>query len=113
MRKLGFLILAIGLFAGCAHLRFMPYTATVYEPTKNVDVLRTRPPDREYVEIGEVSVSLNIATRNKAVLMLAEKARQAGADALVLLGEKDSGAVILEGQVVITEKLVGIAIRYK
>jgi hypothetical protein len=95
----------------------MRYTNFEFLPTSSVEVLRTRPVDREYMELGEVSLRLTYNNRNNAVFILSEVARNLGADALLLLGEKDSGAVILPffGAYISekTEKLVGIAIRYK
>ena len=118
MKKLIFTLGIILLFVGCVpHSQVMRYTNFEFLPTSSVEVLRTRPADREYIELGEVSIRLNAFTPKNAVLILAEVARRLGADALLLLGEKDTGAVILPiGKSYIvanTEKLVGIAIRYK
>ena len=118
MRKLIFTLGVIILFAGCApYYKVMHYTNFKFLPTSSVEVLRTRPVDREYIELGEVSIRLDAFTPKNPVLFLAEVARKLGADALLLLDEKDTGAVILPffGTYISEkkEKLVGIAIRYK
>lgn len=116
MRKIIFSLGLILLFAACGP-QIIRYTNVIFPPTANVEVLRTRPAAREYFEIGEVSLELNAFNRKKAVFILSEEARKLGADALILLGEKDKGAMILPvGQdytAINTERLVGVAIKYK
>jgi hypothetical protein len=118
MKKLIFILGVILLFAACVpRPQVMLYTNFDFMPTSSVEVLRTRPAEREYIELAEVSLRLTYTNRNNAVFILSEVARNLGADALILLGEKDSGSVILPffGAYISekTEKLVGIAIRYK
>jgi len=118
MKKLIFTLGVILLFVACMpYPQVMRYTNLEFMPTSSVEVLRTRPADREYIEIAEVSLRLTYDNRNNAALILSEVARNLGADALILLGEKDSGAVILPiGKAYIAtnkEKLVGVAIKYR
>lgn len=88
--KLILLIILFSLFA-CGHptVREMRYTLDTFEPTANVDVLQTWPQDRKYLEIAELEVSAS-AKANNALL---DKAREIGADAIVI------GAVHQHGQV--------------
>ncbi|WP_155920533.1 hypothetical protein [Methylobacter luteus] len=51
-----------------------------FEPTADVEVLNTWPRDRKYFAIGELEVS----TSDQANNALVRKARQMGADAIVL-----------------------------
>ena len=118
MRKLVFVFVFILTLSACMpSVHVMRYTAAIYPPSSNVEILRTKPADREYFEIGEISLELNAFNRKNAVFILSEEARKLGADALVLLGEKGSGAMILpvgKGYTVInTERLVGVAIKFK
>jgi len=117
MKKLIFLlVLTLGCAACMPSVHVMRYTAAIYPPSSNVEILRTKPADRQYLEIGEISLELNAFNRKNSVFILSEEARKLGADALLLLGEKGSGAMILPigmGYTINSERLVGIAIKYK
>jgi hypothetical protein len=58
----------------------MRYTSDTFEPTANVEVLQTWPRDRKYLEIAELEVSAG-AKANNALL---DKAKEMGADAIVI-----------------------------
>jgi hypothetical protein len=74
-------------------VRFMRYTSAAYPPTSNVEVLHMKPPDKRFRELGLLSIRLNKNTEENAVLYLLERAKQAGADAIVILGEVSAGAI--------------------
>ena len=95
----------------------MKYTSEVFPPTKNIEVLHIKPVTRDYIEIGEVSIRLKKSTQENAVVLLSEKAKELGADALVIIGERSKGAVAMPiGSSVVAvplRELYGIAIKYK
>lgn len=117
----GFLvgILAALASAGCEGPRAqaMRYTNEVFPPTEHVDILRTAIPEREYVEIAEVSIRINDETRETAVALLREECAKLGADALVLMGERSTGTVAIPvGQMIVAKpkrEMYGVAIEYR
>jgi hypothetical protein len=84
-------IILFSLFAcgGLPSVRETRYTSDTFEPTANVEVLQTWPRDRKYLEIAELEVS----TGAKANNALRDKAKEMGADAIVI------GPVHRHGQV--------------
>jgi hypothetical protein len=79
--RLILLIMIFSLFA-CGHptVREMRYTSDTFEPTANVEFLQTWPRDRKYLEIAELEVSAGSRANNA----LLDKAREIGADAIVI-----------------------------
>jgi len=80
--KLILLIILFSLFAcsGLPSVREMRYTMDTFEPTANAEVLQTWPRDRKYLEIAELEVSAG----SKANNALLERAKEIGADAIVI-----------------------------
>ena len=118
MRKLVLVFAWIFALSACMpSVHVMRYTPAIFPPSANVEILRTKPADREYIEIGEVSIRLNRASSETAVLMLAQKAKELGADALILIGERQKGAYMVpigrSAVAVNLRDLVGVAIKYK
>ena len=117
MRTLLIVAVSVLLLSGCVSARYMRYTEETFPPTTEVEVLRTKPADRAYVELGEISLRLNRSTADNAILILKEKAREIGADAIVVLGEQSRGAVAAPvgymAVAVPVRDLVAVAIRYK
>lgn len=113
------LILAIGLFLiGCAtKVEVMRYTMETFPPSHHVEVLRSKAINKDYIEIGEVSVRLKKSTKENAVALLAEKAKELGADAIIIIGERSRGAVAMPvGTMAVAvplRELYAIAIKYK
>jgi hypothetical protein len=108
------------LLAGCAQqptTRFARYTEVTYPPTAEVQVHRTKPSDRAYVELGEVRLRLNKGNEDDAILFLNNKAREVGANAIVILGEESRGAALVPidnmAMAVPIRDIVAVAIRYK
>ena len=65
------------LVAACApQIRFMRYTSADYAATKNVEVLQIKPPNKQFKELGVLSVRLNKHTEENGVLYLVERARE-------------------------------------
>ena len=116
MKKI--LLLTLLLIVGCAlPIRVTPYTTIQYEATQNVEVMRTKPPDREYIEIAELRTRVGAANRHLALPNMVEKAKQIGADAIILLGEQEQGKALIGGTTAPVAAslmdMIGIAIKYK
>lgn len=111
------LVIAAFTLAACTSPRFTRYTEVTYPPTSEVDVLRTKPADRLYVELGEIRLRLNKTNEDNAIIILKEKAKELGANAIVILGEQSRGAAFVPaGNMAIAvplRDLVAVAIRYK
>jgi len=83
------------------------YTSLTFPPTSSVEVLAARPASREYIELAEISLSLRIGfTPENVLFILYEEARKLGADALIILSEKEK----LDVNIGI---MMGVAIKYK
>lgn len=77
-------------------VNFMKYTEKKYNPTTSVDVIRKKTIDRKFTELGELSVRITkdliFNNEGEAVIQLKEKAKEIGADAIIILGE-EKGAI--------------------
>lgn len=121
-----FVILLYAVFiSACARsgVSFMKYNSNIYPPTDSIEVLRNKPVEKDYVEIGELSLEVNSGDEN-SVLLLIDKAKKIGADAIILLGESSDGEITIPiknlytGQTMFystleNKYLKAIAIRYK
>lgn len=106
-------------FTGCApthRVSYSPYTDQTFAPTAQVDVFRTKVPDRRYTELGELCIRVGRSTQESSVLHLTEKAKEIGANAIILIGERSRGAVGAPvGQMMVAVPLrdtCAVAIRY-
>jgi hypothetical protein len=72
-------------------LDLTPYQERDFSPTTEVEVL-TSQPTRPYTVLGQMWVP---ADDSDGVLNMRKKAMEIGADAIVLLGERDVGAVAI------------------
>src|SRR5262245_5916817 len=99
---------------GCASPtpRFIPYTEMAYAPSETVLVLHTMPSDRTYVELGEVSVHVSVSNGETHVMAMRDVARQIGANAIVLVGDRATAQLVHRGRTISTREAVAIAIRY-
>lgn len=118
MKIITYIIVLLIFLIGCSTpVKVMRYTTEIFPPTQKVEVLRTKSIERDYIEIGEVSIRLKKSTESNAVALLAEKAKELGADAIILMGERSRGAVAMPvGSMIAAvplRELYGIAIRYK
>jgi hypothetical protein len=98
-------------------VRVMRYSEATYAPTSVVEVLRTKPSERPYEELAELSIRLRRADEEMAVVHLKEKAKSLGADALIIIGESSRGAIAIPvgtaAVAVPIRSLSAVAIRYK
>lgn len=58
-----------------------------FPPTEEIDVYRTKIPDRPYIEIAELTTDAS----GDALQRLVEQAKAIGADGLIVLGERIQG----------------------
>lgn len=109
------------LFGCSPSVDFMRYTEEVYQPTSSVEVLRSRPVEKEYLELGELSIRIKkgllFNNQEEAVFKLKEKAKEIGANAIIILGEETEGATIIHDDdlstAVAKRYLKAIVIKYK
>jgi len=112
-------IIFVLVVAGCGgpQPKVMRYTNQTFSPTDHVEILRTSIPDRQYIEIAEISIKVKKGNKKSAATLLSEKAAKLGADALLLMGERSVGAVAIPvGEMVFAKpirEIYGIAIKYK
>ena len=87
------------LLSGCSpSVNFMKYSDDNYPPTNSVEVLRNKPVEKEFTELGELSIQVKkgiFSNQEEVVLKLKEKAKEIGADAIIILGEESEGSVIV------------------
>jgi len=85
------------------------YTNFEFLPSKNVEVIRTKPVDRDFLEIAELSISIYKLEIEDAVNLITEKAKELGADALIIIGERSKEPVFGYPK----RELFAVAIKYK
>lgn len=110
-------LLLLAVLTGCAPaVHLTPYSDLHLAPTHEVAVLQNKP-TRAYEVLGEMWVSAN---DSKGVLAMRKKAMAIGADAIVLEGERNAGAVAVPLQgapggavAVPIKRSYAVAIRYK
>jgi hypothetical protein len=117
MRRRISLLVAISVIVGVtgcsarlAH--FTPYTEMAFAQSEAVAVLHFMPRDQAYVELGEISILVRSWNRETYVMELRHKARAIGANAIVLLGDRTTEALVSRGRVTPMREVVAIAIRY-
>ena len=116
--KFSFFILIIFFLASCSlPVRVTSYTDTQYNPTNTIDVIRTNSVSRDYIELAELRTRVGALNRDKAIINIKEKAKEIGADAIIILGEETQGAIITTNNYGATagsvQDMVAIAIKYK
>ncbi len=111
-------IIVSAMLIGCAGpmVKVMRYSGDDYSPTTEVQIFRTAPVDRKYIEIAELSLRVKKSNQETAVFQLREKAKSIGADALILMGERSAGAIAMpmgQGAVAVPlREIYAIAIKY-
>ncbi|MCW9705803.1 hypothetical protein [Fodinibius salsisoli] len=113
MNKFFPLLLLLTIFISCSNVDFLRYTDQTFEPTKEVKVFQTNPPEKDYMELGLLSAEAG----NDAIVDLKNKAKEIGANAIIILGERNKGTVAMPvGDMaygVPINELEAVAIRYK
>ena len=108
-------------FSACSpSVNFMKYSEDNSPPTNSVEVLRSKPVEKEFVELGELSLQIKkgiFGNQEEAVLNLKKKAKEIGADAIIILGEESEGSVIVpigDSYTSVDKRYIkAIAIKYK
>jgi hypothetical protein len=98
VKTIKILFVLIFIFGCSPSVNFMKYSEDNYPPTNSIEVLRNKPVEKEFLEIGELSLQINkgiFSNQEEAVLKLKEKAKEIGADAIIILGEESEGSVIV------------------
>lgn len=91
----------------------MTYIDTKYPPTKNVEVLRIKPVDRDFIELGELKLNLNKSNTDTAILVLKNKAKSIGADAIIVQEPMAEGYISTGSFLIPVRSVNAIALRYK
>ena len=92
------IIFLILLLSACHSVSFISYQDESYPASSSVEVFRSKPVDKEYIELGELSLRVKkglFGNQEEVVLKLKEKAKEIGADAIIILGEETEGNVIV------------------
>jgi len=117
MKYLIIFFIALSYYGCSPSVNFMRYSDDAYPPTNSIEVLRNKPAEKEYVELGELSLRIKKSNQEEAVIQLKEKAKEIGADAIIILGEESEGSVIVPiGNLyasVDRKSIKAIAIKYK
>lgn len=94
--KILIILSTVLIFYGCSSsVNFIKYHEDIYPPTSSVDVLRSKPVSKDSIELGELSLKIKKSNQEEAALKLNEKAKELGADAIILLGENSEGSVLV------------------
>ncbi len=113
--------LMIGLlFLGCTlspKIKVTYWATERFLPTNKVEVFKQFPAQKNFLEVAEIAVELDKVSKKRAVMYLAQKAQELGADAIVLRGERQVRAYAIPvGATAIpvpVKALYAIAIKYQ
>ena len=110
----GFVMSTVVLAAACIPVNLTPYRELTFPPTTEVEVLQAEP-SQPYEVLGEMWMPAN---DTKGVLKMRQKAMEIGAHAIILLGDRNAGAVAipLQGVGVVAvpvNRTYALAIRYE
>lgn len=111
-----FFFISIFLISCVNSAVFQPYTSQRFAPTSDVMVYTTQKPDREYTEIGLIEVAEGAGGGGDMLQVAIKKAKEAGADALILMREdKDTCYLFIDNMMIpgTVKKLTFVAIKYK
>jgi hypothetical protein len=76
-----------------------------------------KPSDRSFTELGVLAIRVKKNTQDDSVLFLIDRAKEIGADAIVILGEVSAGAIAMPlGNMAVAvpiRDLQALAIRYE
>ena len=109
-----FVMSTVVLAAACVPVNLTPYRELTFPPTTEVEVLQTEP-SQPYEVLGEMWMP---SGEKDAVLKMRKKAMEIGADAIILLGERNAGTVAIPLQgvglvAVPLNRTYAMAIRYE
>jgi len=92
------IIFLLLLSSACHSVSFISYRDESYPASSSIEVFRSKSIEKEYIELGELSLRVKnglFGNQDEVVLKLKEKAKEIGADAIIILGEETEGNVIV------------------
>jgi len=112
--------LAVVLLSGCIRSRVTHYGPSAPMSTAPIQAFRTRPPERPYEELGEITVEAGLLRRGSMMDALLARARAMGADAVIVLehGQYVAGVAVATNAFgayatpIPQNRLTGVAIRW-
>lgn len=119
--KKAVLYLTLFMFISCAStpVIYHSLTDTNYPRTTEVDVYRKEKPTKEYIEIGKIEIKEKAEKENKIFELAIKKAKEVGADGIVLISQETQSDYIhllkdtlTPGAEVVVKRLIFIAIKY-
>lgn len=114
MKKI-ILCFSLLMFVSCASsVVYHPFTGP-YRQTTEVDVYMTEKPIKPYKEIGRIEVTEGAGGGKDMVSVAIKKAKEVGADGVILLTDKKDTGYIVSGNLILpgtVKHLVFIAIKY-
>lgn len=117
MKKIVFVLMFFIMVTGCASMMakavFSPSTTQTYAPKSDVSQIEVLhiAPNRNYVEIGLISCKDTSEKRN--MTQVKEKAREVGADAIIILQNIHLSTAEIIAGVTKDAGIKAIAIKYK
>ena len=104
------LTLLAALLACSTYVKVRPIATTAYPPTTACEVFTTTTPDKPYIELAMIEVYQG----GNSIEIAKKKAMGLGADAIILTGRANYGAVaVAPGIVGAAEKMIFVAVKYK
>ena len=88
-------MLVLFVLAGCASPQVTVYNSGYAPRAENaeIEIFQTQKPDRPYIELGQISIGdTNNEYNMKQIL---KKAREMGADAIIILGSAGQAGVVV------------------
>ncbi len=102
-------VAAAALLGGCSYGINAAMFRAPFAPTGAVDVYRDKPPDRPYVEIAQLATY----DQGNALGRLVERAKELGADGVVLLPRRYAGTTYTYDWVTPYYEVEVVAIKYR
>ncbi|UCC40142.1 MAG: hypothetical protein JSV96_01405 [Candidatus Aminicenantes bacterium] len=109
------------IFISCAStpVIYRSLSDTSYPSTTKVDVYKKEKPTKEYIEIGRIEIKEQAEKENKVYELAIKKAKEVGADGIILVSDETSheyvqllkDTITSSGDVVI-KRMIFIAIKY-
>ena len=116
MKSIACVILAFELLlSGCTKsLTVVRFIDIQYPASESVEIYQIPPQGHDYVQIARLSVRGSGKTRQEAPKLFAQKAKELGADAIILLGEAYVGTYMLNPRLgAAINEYSAIAIKFK
>jgi len=115
------LYITLFMFISCAStpVIYHPLSDTHYPRTTDVDVYKKEKPTKEYIEIGKIEIKDKAEKESKMYELAIKKAKEVGADGIVLISQETQKDyihllrdTITPGAEVVMKRMTFIAIKY-